>query len=457
MSIMSSKMSRQTARLRSDPVAHVPSQAGVYFFKNAAQDIIYIGKAKCLKKRVQSYFSKRESDFKIDALLKEYASIDYVLTDNDIQAQLLEARLINEHQPKYNVLLTGGNPFLYILFTTVKSAHCTKIGDLPAIKLVRSKLLREKGTYFGPFIQKKEARAVFAYLVRTFKLRLCAARLDGGCLDYHLGVCAGSCLPHFDVEAYAARLELARHMLEGNFKQALDMLKERIAHYSTGHEFETARVFHEYLQNFDVIFQTLKVGFSERRYADDVFAVTAPLAVNMQDRLAGADELKKLLNLPVRPRSIDCFDISHFQSRHLVGSCVRFADGTPDKTGFRKFKIKTLTQQDDCAALQEIVARRYTAPDARAERLVFSRDLFPDLILIDGGKGQRNAICRLLKDHGDCVPSVLSLAKREERLFTPIHPEGIVLDIHTPLGRLLIALRDYAHRFAIGYHKKLRS
>lgn len=466
---------------RSDlnPVAHIPAVAGVYFFKNAAQEIIYIGKAKCLKKRVQSYFTKRESDFKVDALLKEYASIDYVLTGSDIEAQLLEARLIKEHQPKYNVLLTSGNPFLYILFSTGKPAgkpaakkrapagmsvpddadQHAKHGTLPAIKLVRNKSESEKGVYFGPFIQKREARAVFAYLVRTFKLQLCNVRIEGGCLDYHLGICAGSCLPHFDAEAYAARLELARHMLEGNFKSALRMLTERIAFYSARQEFETARLFYEYQQNFDVIFQTLRTGFNEKRYATDVFAATTTLAVKMQDRLAGLDELKSLLKLPVRPRMIDCFDISHFQSRSLVGSCVRFTDGKPDKAGFRKFKIKTLTQQDDCAALREIVARRYTAHDTEDSggKHALSRDLFPDLILIDGGKGQRNAVCRLLSEGCDCAPLVLSLAKREERLFTPLHPEGIPLDIHTPLGQLLIALRDYAHHFAISYHKKLRS
>jgi excinuclease ABC subunit C len=151
--------------------------------------------------------------------------------------------------------------------------------------------------------------------------------------------------------------------------------------------------------------------------------------------------LQKLLELPERPETIDCFDISHFQSSYLVGSCIRFKDGLPDKNNFRRFRIKTLTQQNDYAALQEIVSRRYKNPaDA------------PHIVLIDGGKGQLSSVQQLF-------PGLLciSLAKREELLHTPLHPEGIHLDIQTPLGQLLIYLRDYAHHFAISYHRLLRT
>ena len=148
-----------------------------------------------------------------------------------------------------------------------------------------------------------------------------------------------------------------------------------------------------------------------------------------------------VLKLASPPRSIDCFDVSHFQSTALVGSCVRFYDGIPQKNAFRRFKIKTLTEQNDYEALKEIVSRRYK-----------NQDELPDLVVIDGGKGQRNAVLPLLKN-STCV----SLAKREERLFSDSYPEGYVLDVHTPVGKLLISLRDYAHHFAITYHRLLRS
>ena len=152
-----------------------------------------------------------------------------------------------------------------------------------------------------------------------------------------------------------------------------------------------------------------------------------------------AQELQKTLNLAKEPQIIDCFDISHFQSQAIVGSCVRFIDGVPAKSKFRKFKIKSLIQQNDYAALQEIVKRRYKAGD------------LPDFIVIDGGKGQLNAVYGLLPD----TPCI-SLAKREETVFVPHKSEGILLSLHTAMGKLLIALRDYTHHFAVRYHQHLK-
>ena len=154
-----------------------------------------------------------------------------------------------------------------------------------------------------------------------------------------------------------------------------------------------------------------------------------------------AQEIQTFLHLKKAPISIDCFDISHFQSRYIVGSCVRFTNGVPDKNKFRRFKITSLTTQNDYAALQEIVTRRYKKPED-----------IPDLVVIDGGKGQRNAVLEVFKD-APCV----SLAKREEILFSDAHPQGRQLFVNEPVGKLFISLRDYAHHFAISYHRLLRS
>lgn len=411
-------------------VSDLPHLPGVYIFKDAQNTILYIGKAKSLKKRVSSYFIKQAFDWKIDALIKEHASIEHIVTHDEQAALILEAQLVKEYQPKYNTLLKEGSPFLYILFTEAGAAQ------LPEMRLVRHK--NEKGTYFGPFTQKQATRKAFDYLARTFRLRLCKAALETGCLNYHLGYCAGNCRPDFSQEEYSARLQLARLMVGHEYESFKEIAQEKIAQYTKELAFEKALHMYEYLKNFETIAATVSSGFSERAYRPEVVRAMLP-----STHLEGYDEkaraVQELLKLATPARTIDCFDISHFQGRLMVGSCVRFTDGKPDKNKFRRFKIKTVEGQDDYASLAEIVQRRYRNGD------------LPDLIVIDGGKGQRNAVKNL-------VPQVpcMSLAKREERIFSDRAPEGIVLDLQSPAGQLLVALRDYAHHFAIEYHRKLR-
>lgn len=415
----------------SDSVKNLPSLPGVYLFRDERQAVIYIGKAKNVKKRVQSYFSKQKTDWKVAELIKEHVSIAHIVTQNETEALLLEAQLIRDYKPKYNVLLKSGQPFVYLLFTAPN-------GATPQLEVVRNK--KKKGSYFGPFLQKTDARSVYAYLTRTFKLFLCNKSIENGCLDYHLGRCAGSCKIAFDSAGYITRLQLAQDVLEGNSKQFLKRLNDQISVYNQALEFEKAAHISQYVTNFETIFATIKTKFHEQKYALEVEDVTLPALPDFEAQQALA-QLQGLLGLEKPIKSIDCFDISHFQSTHMVGSCIRFTDGKKDPKNFRHFQIKSLAEQNDYAALEEIVSRRYKNPE----------DL-PDIVLIDGGKGQRNAILPLLP-HTPCI----SLAKREERLFTDRHPEGIIIDFSTPLGRLLIALRDYAHHFAISYHRKKRS
>jgi excinuclease ABC subunit C len=408
----------------------LPSRPGVYLFKNHAQEIIYIGKATSIKKRVSSYFQAMKYDWKVKALIDEYASIDHIVTKTEPEASLLEAQLIHDNQPKFNVLLKSGQPFVYLVFTKEK---------LPKLKLVRNK--SEKGTYFGPFLQKKQARSVYHYLLKTFRLELCTTNIKEGCLKYHIDLCAGNCRIDFDQEDYIFRIQLAMHALKGNYRASLRSIKERIKLLSKQLEFEKAKNLHEYLPNLNTIFATLKTKFSERRYENDVFLATSPIHTKRKADISLAKLLQDFIGAPKPIITIDCFDISHFQSRDIVGSCIRFTHGVPDKEYFRRFKIKSLTEQNDYAALQEIVARRYKNPN----------DL-PDLLVIDGGKGQLNAIKKIIDG-----PEIVSLAKKEERLFTNRFQEGIVLNIDTKLGQLFIALRDYAHHFAISYHRSKRT
>lgn len=408
---------------------NLPSLPGVYLFKKDTE-ILYVGKAKCLKKRVQSYFQKRHTDWKIDSLIKEYTHIDHIITHNETEALLLEAQLIRNNKPPFNVLLKSGQPFLYILFTNTNPRQ---------IVLVRNK--KKRGIYFGPFLRKLQARSAYSYIMKTFKLTICNAKIENGCLNYHLDLCAGNCMPSFDLDGYRLRIELALDLLQGHYKESLKKLTAQMKSYAQQLEFEKARTIHYYVQNLESIFETLKTKFSEKKYEREIFLNTAPIDKKLlQDPHMGT-KIQTLLQLPKAPSTIDCFDISHFQSSYMVGSSIRFKNGIPDKNNFRRFKIKTLTQQNDYAALQEIVTRRYKN----------SADI-PDLILIDGGKGQLNAITALFPDF-----QVVSLAKRQELIFGPHLPQPIPITTASDAGRLLIALRDYAHHFAIKYHQLLRN
>jgi excinuclease ABC subunit C len=405
----------------------IPKAAGVYYFKDSAGAVLYVGKAKSLAHRVNSYFQK-SYDWKVACLIEEYASIDYILTKNETEALLLEAQMVKEHKPKYNVLLKEGQPFLYLLFTTND--------PFPTIEIVRNK--RKKGTYFGPFLHKRQARGAAAYLKETFRLSICNKKIANGCLDYHLGKCSGSCMANFDTQDYFFRLNLAMSVLKKDHRGSLKNLKEKIKEYNKSMDFEKSRRLAQYLQNLDIIFETIETRFTEKKYENDIFVATTPTKIVPRDE--ALKELASFLHLDKQIKTIDCFDISHFQSSYLVGSCVRFTIGIPDKNKFRRFKIKTLQIQNDYAALQEIITRRYRD---QAE--------IPDLVVIDGGKGQLSAAQAALPN-----ATIISLAKREETVYSSSLPEGKKLGIHSKVGQLLIALRDYAHHFAISYHKVRR-
>jgi len=407
----------------------IPKLTGVYLFKDAQGAFIYIGKAKNLRHRVSSYFQKYHTDWKINQLLNEYADIDYILTPTETESLLLEAELVQKHKPKFNVLLKEGQPFLYILFTP----H-----EIPTVELVRNK--KQKGTYFGPFLQKGPARKTYRFLMQTFHLNLCNKKIELGCLDYHIGNCAGSCKPDFDTQDYTFRVSLAKEALKNNQAGFVQNVKDQMKKYCAEFAFEKAKNLNEYLHNVDTIFATLNTHFSAEKFATDIFVVSTPTPYAATSDVTINTELQTFLGFATPVRTVDCFDISHFQSSYLVGSCVRFTDGKPEKHCFRHFKIKTLTEQNDYAALQEIVERRYK-----------NKTDIPDLIVIDGGKGQLSAAQHILPH-----APIVSLAKREEILYGPQFPQGIHLDLQTNVGRLLIALRDYAHHFAISYHRLKR-
>lgn len=411
----------------------LPALPGVYLFKNHDHQIIYIGKAVSIRHRVKSYFQDHQDpheSWKLKNLVKEIAFVDYIIAKTEEDALILEAQLIKEKQPKFNVLLKDGQPFLYFFITNQ---------ELPKLKIARNK--KERGTYFGPFLKKVHARRVMEFIEREFQLKFCDKKMPTGCLDYHMGLCIGTCMDSINLDEYKFRLELVKKLLSNDFESFTTMLVNKIAECSATLNFERAQHLYRYLENAQAIANTLKNHFKLAEYKGEILYVSSKLSRQKIRPSNIGQQLKEFLQLSKEPETIDCFDISHFQSRSLVGSCVRFTNGSPETSKFRRFRIKTLEQQNDYAALQEIVQRRYRNPDD-----------IPDLILIDGGKGQLSAVQAVLPATANCV----SLAKKEERLFTNNHKESVYLDEKSEVGQLLMAIRDYAHHFAISYHRKRR-
>lgn len=397
-----------------------PKNSGVYFFKDAENSILYIGKAKNLKSRISSYFSS--CDGKTVDLLQQATDIEFIVTHNEIEALFLEAQLVKKHQPPFNRLLKSGNPFVYIFFSQ---------DQIPTISISRTK--KKKGEYFGPFLTKTDALNLVSYLKNRFQLNVCGKKIESGCLQFHINICAGSCKLDFDLDFYKVRLQIARQVLQDEYKQALDYLASEIAKNNVALNFERSKHLSLYHNHLQAIIQTLQV-LKKTKFTNikDVQKDTGMSNINL------LSDLKLRLNLARIPYRIDCFDISHMQSQSIVGSCVRFLDGKPDKKNFRHFAIKSLVIQNDYAALAEIVTRRYRKPED-----------YPDLIIIDGGKGQLNAT----KDLAGPA-EIISLAKREETVFFGNGHDPIILDIHISTDRLILQIRDYAHHFAVSYHRK---
>jgi excinuclease UvrABC nuclease subunit len=281
-----------------------PTSSGVYLFKDTHNQIIYIGKAKNLKKRVVSYF-KSTGDWKTETIINSATSIDHITTKSELDALLLEATLIQQHQPKFNVLLKNGQPYIYILVTQPEvvrrnpSTSSGRTGVLSELKLVRNK--KERGTYFGPFIEKTIAHNVYNFLIKTFRLKLCNKKIESGCLHYHMGLCAGTCRDDFDKDAYLQRLKLATQVLlqrkpvlksspfallcpakllakpgslskgfnerqSQNRTSILQDLKDKIKIHNQKLEFEKSKELQKYIESFETAFEYLNTDFSKKEH-----------------------------------------------------------------------------------------------------------------------------------------------------------------------------------------------
>ncbi|RKQ50850.1 excinuclease ABC subunit C [Roseivirga pacifica] len=538
----------EAARFSTKEISKLPDQPGVYRYFNADDVLIYVGKAKSLKKRVSSYFNKLSGNSrKTRRLVSEIKAIEVTLVNSEFDALLLENNLIKQNQPKYNILLKDDKTFPYI---------CVSNERFPRIYSTR-KLIPSLGTYFGPFANVKAMNNVLRLINSLFTLRTCRYDLSEDniqkekykvCLEYHIGNCKGPCEALQTEADYLKDVDQAVHILKGNLSLPKSFFKEAMQEAAANLEFEQAQKFKDKLELVDK-FQSKSIVVSPKLADIDVFSIisdekfafvnylrikngTINLSITheVKKKLNEADEdvlslvmvqmrdkyqsearevltnvaldipadnfkvsvpqigdKKKLIQLSLKnslfakkekyeslenvkdkgnrvlkqlqadlqlkelPTHIECFDNSNIQGTNPVASMVCFKMGRPSKKDYRHFKIKTVVGPDDFGSMTEVVGRRY-------KRMVEEKQPLPKLIVIDGGKGQLNAACDALKalDLYGVIP-IIGIAKRLEELYFPEDSFPLHIDKKSESLRLIQQLRDEAHRFAITFHRDLRS
>ena len=398
-------------------IAALPDQPGVYLFKDAQGVVLYVGKAVNLRKRVASYVQRR-SDLgpKIVRMVARVADVEVRRTNSEAEALLLEAQLIKEYQPYYNVALRDD-----------KAYPMLKVTHEPFPRLVVARRRQPDGAiYFGPYTDASLMHAAVQFLRRVFPMRTCKRFPTTPCLEYHLGQCLAPCARYIDERHYQRIVDDLVAFLEGKRDALLRDLSRRMAQASRDERFEEAA-----------------------RLRDQIQALTSVIVAKEKSLAAGPlEQLQAALKLPRLPQRIEAFDISNIFGEDAVGSMVVFSEGKPHKAHYRRFKIETVRGIDDYQMMREVIRRRYSGT------LVAQLPL-PDLVLVDGGKGQLVSACEELRALSLTIP-VIGLAKRFEHIFMPDAAEPIVLLPTSPVLHLIQHLRDEAHRFAITYHRRMR-
>ncbi len=399
-------------------IKSLPLTSGVYLMKNADGKIIYIGKAINLRKRVQSYFRKVPTRSKTDQLVAEICDIDTIDTHSEAQALILEASLVKEHLPKYNFDLRDDKSYPFIEVTAEA---------FPRIEIVRPRVKNKTSRYYGPYVDSRLIREALTIIRKIFHFRTCDPFPKKECLDFHIGLCQAPCIGKISAKEYLRNIRRVCLILEGKKDELYRSLKSEMEILAREKNFEQAAKMRDQIQAIGALYS----GSGDVNYYKE------------------AEQLQRALNLPRMPQRIEGFDISNIMGQQSVGSMVSFFLGKPDKSQYRRFRIKQVVGIDDFKMIAEIVRRRY-------RRLKEEGLAFPDLIMVDGGKGQLSAASEELAKLQVEIP-IISLAKREEEIFLPGKRNPVVLS-HQSLGlKLLQRLRDEAHRFALSYHRNLRA
>lgn len=535
----------------------IPELSGSYQYYDENGEIIYVGKAKNLKKRVYSYFNKNHDSPKLRVMVPQIAGIKFIVTDSEVEALILESHLIKKHKPKYNVLLKDDKKFPYFVITEE---------EYPRIIVARkSNKNKIKGKYFGPYTDARAMYSTLDLIKKLFPLKQCKnpKHKDRPCLYYHIGRCMAPCQRMVTPEEYRETLKNAELFLTGKQKELVDALQKEMEKYAEKEDFEKAARYRDSWIDVKKTMEHQKVVFENTNINQDIistysegnifvvsllqirqgrlidkkdfqfsnlnlssesevlntflkeyysmaseFEVPSTIVVprlleseeialytqwlasvsNKKVKITDAPTKRnlELLNLAQKnakfffekvklqklteiqrdynevgsyiqeklglskfPYIVECFDISHIQGTNTVASMVTFENGMPKKSKYRKFKVKsTELKPDDFKSLQEVVERRYFG------RLAESLPM-PDLIIIDGGKGQLSSVVEIFEAHG-FYPDVVSLAKRLEEVFKPYQSAPVIFPINSPALYFFQQIRDEAHRFAITFHRKLR-
>ncbi len=416
----------------------MPEAPGVYIYKNAQNKIIYVGKAKNLKKRVSSYFSKTALDAKTLKLVGDIAAIDHIQVGSEVEAFLLEAVLVKKHQPFYNIQLLDDKSYPYIKIFNGNTQ------SFPYITITR-KLDKDGSSYFGPYTNTGDVKIILKLLRRLFPYQTTKNHPKRKCLYNHLGLCP--CIPATseNLEQYKKDIQKIKHFLNGKQQTLKRILKAEQNDAVAQEEFEKAADIQKKIESIELITSEHYSPFEYAQKPDFYFERITQEVQSLIDILHSHDpRVTKLTR-------IECYDISNIQGKQATGSMVVLVNGDVSKKDYRRFKIQTKSTPDDFFMMNEMLRRR------------LKNDWpLPDLFVIDGGKGQVSAAMGALKDAGIDIP-LIGLAKREETIVLPIPMYGnkydfeeIKLPKSTPGINLLRRIRDEAHRFALTYHRLLR-
>ncbi|PIQ82454.1 MAG: excinuclease ABC subunit C [Candidatus Omnitrophica bacterium CG11_big_fil_rev_8_21_14_0_20_64_10] len=397
-------------------VKALPDRPGVYLFKGADGEVLYVGKAASLKKRVASYFqSGRPKDAKTTRLMREARDLEVIETASEEEALLLEAHWIKARRTRYNISLRDDKTYPSLRVTAEETYPRLYVGRGPVDPGIR---------VIGPFTDATGLKRAMRAIRRVIPYRTCRILPKRACLDYYLGLCSAPCEGRISPEAYREQMSRVLRLVEGNKEQVIREMTERMRQCAAERRYEEAARLRDQI-----------AGLGELTVRSRRLNLSAALA-----------DLTSLLRLKQPPRRIEGFDISNIHGRQAVGSQVAFLDGKPDKNGYKRFRIKQVAGIDDYGMMREVVRRRYDEPGAGP---------LPDLILIDGGRGHLNAALEVLRELKLELPAV-GIAKQFEHLYLPGEAEPLSLPPISRALQLLQRVRDEAHRFAIGYHRLLR-
>ncbi len=415
-----------------------PQTPGVYLFKDSAGRVIYVGKAKNLRSRAGSYFLKAATqERRTRHWIGEVADADYVEADSEVDALLMESRLIKDIQPPHNKELKDDKSFPYLEITTRE--------DFPRIEVTREP--KPRGTkLYGPFPSASSLRGALQVLQRIFKFRTCSLDIEEDderwkwfrpCLLASIDQCTAPCNLRISKEDYRKDIQRLRMFLDGKKTRLLKQLRNEMEAASAERAFEKAAQLRDEIQMLETLDER---GEIDTHVQPEVFYV---------DPKKGLNGLKTILQMDKTPRTIEGVDIAHLGGGETVASLVQFIDGLPSKPGYRRYKIREVSGVDDFRSIHEVVLRRFRRLDE--EGLAF-----PDILLIDGGKGQLNAAYGAFAELDITPPLTISLAKREEEVFLHGQKDPLRISRHAYALRLLQYVRDEAHRFAQHYHHILR-